>query len=169
MKQLIVLLAFMMSINVMSQNLPRPVVGSKISLPKGSFSGNTVFNKDQKYYSADSRYFLQMQSDGNLVLYKVMGANNFKALWNTHTNGKAIKTCVFQSDGNLVLYDYNGKAQWDSFTDQNNKDNKGLKKFIPRGEKFYPGKPILIIQSDGNLVVYANGVAMWYSGTYEKN
>ncbi len=169
MKQLIVLLALMISANVMAQNLPRPAVRSKTSLTKGSFAGNTTFNKDQKYYSEDNRYFLQMQSDGNLVLYKVIGTNNFKALWHTHTNGKAIKTCVFQTDGNLVLYDYNGKAQWDSFTDQKNKDNKGLKKFLPRGEKFYAGRCILTVQSDGNLVIYAGGVAMWNAGTYEKN
>jgi len=169
MKNFLTVLIILFSMSAMAQITVRPKPGTKINLPQGTFRGGTVFNKDQKNYSEDKRYFLQMQSDGNLVLYKVIGANKFKALWHTHTNGKAIKKCVFQADGNLVLYDYTGKAQWDSFSDQYNKDYKGISKYFPKGDKFYPGEPILVLQSDGNLVIYSGGMVMWHAGTYEKN
>jgi len=170
MKNFITLLFLLFSIGVMAQKIPRPQVGTKIGLPRGFFKGGTIFIKDQKYYSDDQRYFIQMQSDGNLVLYKVIGASKFKALWNTHTNGKAIKKCVFQEDGNLVLYDYTGKAQWDAFSDQYNKDYKGISKYFPKGDKFYTRERVLVLQSDGNLVIYAGGgTVMWHAGTYERN
>lgn len=157
MKNLITLLFLLFSMSTMAQ----------------SFKGNTFFNKDQKYYSADKRYFFQIQSDGNFVLYKVINSRKFIALWHTHTNGKAIKTCVFQTDGNLVLYDYTGKAQWDAWTDQKNKDNNGLLKRFSTGggNKFYPqNNNHLVMQNDGNLVIYSNnGTPRWHTDTYEKN
>lgn len=139
------------------------------SAPKGHFAGNTIFTKDQKYYSADDRYFMLFQSDGNLVVCKVIGTNNFKPIWNTHTNGKAVKSCVFQKDGNLVLYDYTGKATWDAFTDTKNKNNEGLKRFAVQADEFFTGVSILVMQSDGNLVIYTGGVARWNAGSFEKN
>ncbi len=129
---------------------------------QGFFRPNTVLEKNKRYYSEDNRYFLLFQEDGNLVVYKVMGNNKVKAIWNTHTNGKAIKKCVFQDDGNLVLYDYNNKAIWAAFTTQY--------KYLYKKETL---KIVMAMQSDGNLVIFdtyftGNGIG-WDSGTGEKN
>ena len=95
--------------------------------------------------SANGKYTLNMQDDGNLVLYK--GA---KALWATATDGKIVKACAFQPDGNLVLYGYNKNAIWAS-----NTQNKG---------------EVLKMQNDGNLVIYdKNQKAVWSTDTWDRN
>ncbi len=136
---------------------------------QGFFKKNTVFEKDKPYYSEDKRYYLAFQSDGNLVVYKVAGS---KAIWNTHTNGRAVKSCVFQGDGNLVMYDYANKAVWDSETAA-----KSMRSFLDKinpPDDFRPRDAWMTMQSDGNLVIYrntypaTNGV-LWSSGTFEKN
>ena len=43
---------------------------------------------------------MEMQDDGNLVLYRVQGV----ARWATGTSGKVVSQALMQSDGNLVLY-----------------------------------------------------------------
>ena len=102
-----------------------------------------------------------------------MGNNKSKPVWHTHTNGKAIKKCVFQGDANLVLYDYNNKAIWAAiFGNQ----ESGLNRIIPP-DYFNPSDaiPVLVMQSDGNLVIYGRAGkqtstgANWASGTSEKN
>lgn len=140
--------------------------------PTGSFVGNKIFEKDQKFYSADKRYFFTMQSDGNFVIYKFTQGRRITAIWHTHTNGKAIERCVFQKDGNLVLYDYTGKAQWNAWADQINRNEAelGFLEFPP-ARKEYPKvpEPILVMQNDGNLVIYKDNWVPWSSDTYEKN
>ncbi len=133
---------------------------------QGFIRTNTILEKNKRYYSEDNRYFLLFQEDGNLVVYKVMGNNMVKGVWNTHTNGKAIKKCVFQGDGNLVLYDYTNKAIWAALY------NPGPNNFNPSP---YPAT-VLVMQSDGNLVIYGANIgskhdsgASWYSGSGEKN
>jgi len=141
---------------------------------QGFIRPNTVLEKNKKYYSEDNRYFLLFQEDGNLVVYKVMGNNMVKAIWNTHTNGKAVKKCVFQGDANLVLYDYNDKAIWAAIF---GKQGNILDRIFPP-DYFTPSNtyPVLVMQSDGNLVIYGFGGdkqtstgANWASGTSEKN
>lgn len=94
--------------------------------------------------SADDRYALIMQADGNLVLYGPTGA----ALWNSKTAGTG-HHAVMQADGNLVVYDANNVARWNSGT-----FNK-------------PGAH-LQLQPDGNLVIYKDNQALWNSGTWER-
>jgi len=94
--------------------------------------------------SADGRYTLTMQSDGNLVLY-YLKSNPFHALWQSHTAGSGADGAVMQSDGNLVIY-RRGVPLWASNTH---------------------GHPnaTLVMQNDGNAVIYHNGVALWSTGT----
>jgi hypothetical protein len=60
-------------------------------------------------------YQLDMQGDGNLVVYTPAG----QPVWATGTSGRACSpscTASFQADGNLVLYE-NGSPYWASNTD----------------------------------------------------
>ncbi len=86
----------------------------------------------QSIDTADRRFHLIMQADGNLVLYSPT-----HALWSTGTDGKSVSFLAMQLDGNLVLYDNNGRPLWYSHT------------------AGYPGLR-LVIQQDGNLVLYNN-------------
>jgi len=96
---------------------------------------------------------LNMQPDGNLVLY----GTNGQALWTSNTSGKGMANLVLQPDGTLAL-------QGSSVTLWNN-------------NKLYPGQTLvtsdskhkLTLQSDGNLVLYNSaGAATWASNTAGK-
>jgi hypothetical protein len=64
--------------------------------------------------SADGRFTLILQGDGNLVLYKPGG----RPIWATGTSGP-VTEAVMQQDGNFVLYTPQG-AIWASNTQGNN-------------------------------------------------
>jgi GH25 family lysozyme M1 (1,4-beta-N-acetylmuramidase) len=83
--------------------------------------------------SCDGRFSLDMQEDGNLVLYE-----KTKALWATGTNTEHGYRMIMQTDGNFVLYDIHDKAVWATHT--NGHDGS-----------------YLAVQDDGNLVVYEPG------------
>lgn len=86
----------------------------------------------EKLVSLEGNYRVNMQSDGNFVVYN--SAN--KPLWNTRTEGQGGYRINLQaSDGNLVLYTGSGHALWSA-------DIAGR------------GGVRLVMQSDGNLVVY---------------
>jgi len=99
------------------------------------------------WHSCDNRFTLNMQTDGNLVLYEgpilEQGAD---ALWDTGTEGQDAAFVVMQNDGNLVLYNTAEQAIWSSDT--------------PGDEGAY-----LAIQNDGNLVIYLSGHEVWNSDT----
>lgn len=96
----------------------------------------------QSIDTADRKYHLILQRDGNLVLYSPT-----KALWSTGTDNKQAAFLALQPDGNLVLYDRSGQALWASHT-----DGSGLTR--------------LIVQQDGNLVLYnRQNVPQWNTGT----
>jgi hypothetical protein len=105
---------------------------------------NEGLTVSQSITSADGRFRLILQSDGNLVLY----ANGRIPLWASNTDGHPeVFDAVMQSDGNLVIYDVNGRPLWASNTN---------------------GRPgaHLIAQNDGNLVIYgANNTPLWASNT----
>ncbi len=88
--------------------------------------------------SANGRYRLILQRDGNLVLY---GPRN-QPLWSTNTQGNPVEKCIMQTDGNLVLYLPNGQPIWNSNTQR------------------YPGS-FLWLQDGGILVIYS---PVWSSG-----
>ena len=93
--------------------------------------------------SADKRFTLLLQSDGNLVLYEPGN----RVDWDSGTGGSGAVTLVMQSDGNLVLYAAANQYVWGTGT----AGNSGCK---------------AVVQDDGNFVVYNGaGVDRWDSGT----
>lgn len=93
---------------------------------------------------------LQMQHDGNLVLYRYVDGAYDGALWASNTNTGSDYRVRFQDDGNFVLYNSVGSAQWDSKTHGNRAGD------------------ILKLQGDGDLVIYSStGEVLWSTGTAE--
>jgi hypothetical protein len=97
----------------------------------------------QSITSADGRFVLVLQADGNLVLYR-----GGQALWASNTAGHPeVFDVVMQSDGNLVMYNTCGRPMWASDTVR------------------HPGA-FLVLQNDANAVIYdpANH-PLWASNT----
>lgn len=111
-------------------------------------NGKTTLRPGDVMISADKRWRMIMQGDGNLVGYD----NSGKAFWSSKSSGKgqAPHQLVMQGDGNLVIYDALGKATWN----------------IGKNSKNAPFRAI--IQGDRNFVVYeATGKALWSSSSNE--
>lgn len=103
---------------------------------------------------------LEMQSDGNLVLY----GPGHVALWASGTNGHPGSYLQVQNDGNLVVRTVSGAPLWASGSVDSRLD---------AGQRLNPGWQIqspdrssrMVMQTDGNLVVYRGGTALWASDT----
>lgn len=108
-----------------------------------SQNANQSLNAGQSLTSADGRYQLIMQTDGNLVLYSIN-----RPLWHSRTHGTPANRVVMQDDGNLVVYDGQNRPYWWSGT---------------HGR----GSSSLRLQTDGNLVIYdSSNRPIWASYTH---
>ncbi|MGH3736063.1 MAG: hypothetical protein ACRDT6_10650 [Micromonosporaceae bacterium] len=110
--------------------------------------------------SADGRYSLHMQGDGNLVLTKcakpragtgypcTAGATQ-SPIWSSKTGGTSGTYATVNSDGNVVVISSGGKALWASRSS---------------------GRPAFLqVQNDGNLVLYdTNKKPLWHTATTGK-
>ncbi|GAB1641315.1 hypothetical protein [Krasilnikovia sp. MM14-A1259] len=99
--------------------------------------------------SPDGRFFLWMQGDGNLVLYRTVTATTpAQVLWSvTNKHGSLL---INQADGSLALKNRQGVSAWNSGSYQG------------------PDRTAtLILQNDGNLVLYRDSdrKAIWASNT----
>ena len=92
--------------------------------------------------SADGRFTLQLQADGNVVLYGPSGYL-WAAPW---TWGRGSTTLTMQTDGNLTVRGPSNELIWQS------------------GTGGHPGAR-LVMQNDGNLVIYDGWTAVWHTGT----
>lgn len=106
----------------------------------------------------DGVHTLNMQPDGNLVL---TNTSTSKVTWSSGSYGKGTPpyTFTYQTDGNCVIYDSGKSAIWSTGT--NGKTST-----------------ILVLQNDGNLVLYngtpnnlssdnsVSGNSVWSTGTY---
>lgn len=112
---------------------------------------------------------LIFQGDGNIVLYdKAM-----KPLWATSTDSTDTNRLDLQTDISLVAQKASGGVSWSANTNtpQNQLDTVARK--INSSGVLFPGQRIetpdrtrnLILQSDGNLVLYSGSKALWASGT----
>jgi hypothetical protein len=113
----------------------------------------------------NSAAFLVMQQSGNLVLYDADG----QPVWFNATYGIPGSTLAVQSDGNVVIGS-GSMAIWSWMTGQLMLACGGL----APNEEMLPSQYImscnldyrLIMQADGNLVLYHQGTALWNSATY---
>lgn len=104
-----------------------------------------------------------LQDDGNFVLYAPDGP-----VWATGTVGNAGSVLVVQNDGNVVLYGGDGRATFSSDTT--------FDRLYP-GESLAPGgflfsedrHFLLVLERDGNLVLYKHGQPRWSTDTGGKS
>ena len=99
--------------------------------------------------SANKRFRLNMQSDGNLVLYK---EPEHRPIWHTDTVGRGGFRANLQHDGNFVVYTESSVPIWNSRTQD-------------------IGRNYLTVQDDGNLVIYGIDYyrvkyVQWSTGTH---
>lgn len=98
----------------------------------------------ESMHSDNWKYELILQEDGNLVLYGPDGPR-----WASGTWGKHPRYCTMQGDGNFVIYDVNNRPIWASNTAWTKMDV---------GHN-------LVLQDDGNLVIYHFDDVIWATGT----
>jgi hypothetical protein len=128
---------------------PAPVVPKKeevVAAGKSKLVGQEELKANDQLVSANGKYKLIQQEDGNLVLYNQKGA----PIWASNTNGNRVKRCVMQKDGNLVQYLAYDVALWSTNTHGNT-------------------DAVLVLQDDGNLVIYSkDNRVLWASNTAGK-
>lgn len=106
------------------------------------FGANEQLSAGESRTSDNGQYRLDMQQDGNLVLYRT---SDNAPLWAAGTNDRGGTRAVMQDDGNLVVYK-DSDPLWAS-------DTSG-----------HPGAS-LSLQDDGNLVVYEGTTPLWATDT----
>jgi hypothetical protein len=110
---------------------PAPTASDRLQAGQGLVRG-------QSLRSQNGWYSLIMQGDGNLVLYAPGG----RALWATYRTGGFVQ---LQPDGNFVEYDHLVRPVWSTGTFGSNR--------------------WLVVQDDGNVVIYAGTNAVWATNT----
>lgn len=124
--------------------LPPLSISTAVAASSDGLYANQYLFPGQRLAASGCYYHLDMQSDGNLVVY----AGASRPLWATNTVRRGAYA-VMQTDGNLVVYNWNGRAVWSSNTYRR------------------PGS-FLTMQDDGNLVVYNSSIRpLWSSRTYQ--
>lgn len=123
---------------------PATVTASTAACPPSdrmSHEESLLAASSQYLQSPDGRFRFVMQADGNVVLYGPSGA-----LWSTNTVGKPARELRMQNDGTLVLYDQNSQVIWASGA----------------GRHY---NAFIVVQNDGNVVIYKGGTALWSTET----
>ena len=110
-------------------------------IPRDTLRSGGRLLPGQALTSANNRYRLVYQTDGNLVLYDDLERS---AYWSSGTAATSAGQVVMQADGNLVIYDAQVAGRWSSGTAGNS-------------------TAFLVLQPDGNLVVYrADNQPLWW-------
>lgn len=102
---------------------------------------------------------LSMQTDGNLVLYSAAG----RPIWNSGTHGQGVVRLSLQADGTLVLQNAAGSTVWSSRAP----DSMSAGGVLTAGQALVSAdaRTRLVMQSDGNLVVYVDGRPRWHTSS----
>ncbi|MFV0457277.1 MAG: hypothetical protein ACK5MT_00690 [Actinomycetales bacterium] len=142
-------------------------VSQDVGLYLSGWSGSWhVFNENMAGLDQTQNLFV-MQEDGNAVLY-----NAGTPVWASNTAGNAGAMLVVQDDGNVVVYSASGTPLYASGSIQSvmfgyNVDGSTWSSYLEQGWSISSpnGRYRLIMQSDGNLVLYSPTRAIWNSGT----
>jgi hypothetical protein len=102
-------------------------------VPRDTLQAGARLLAGQALTSANGRYRLLYQTDGNLVLYD---DGDRTVPWSSATSGTSAGQAIMQADGNFVIYNAAGASEWSTGTAVN-----------PSAR--------LLLQTDGNLVVYS--------------
>ncbi|MDN3354096.1 CHAP domain-containing protein [Actinomadura sp. DC4] len=111
-----------------------------------------------------------MQADGNLVLYGSGG----DVVWASDTGGRGSSHLQLQDDGNAVIYKDAGGSTWVSNTGGHATYTYDGANRLDSGGVLYPGRYLrstdgryaLLMQADGNLVLYGPGYhVLWATNT----
>jgi hypothetical protein len=109
--------------------------GYPIMTSKTILKAEQVFDKSNEIVSINGRFKLNLQADGNLVVYDTDTAST---IWTGRTEQSDASFLEMQQDGNLVLYSSDGSPRWAS-------DTFGK-----------CSHPYLTLQNDGTLAMYAH-------------
>ncbi len=94
--------------------------------------------------SENQEYYLVLQDDGNLCVYKRKNDGNHTFVWGTMTSNKGANKLTLQQDGNLVLYAAGNNALWSTETMSTFNRKYASSEF----------KPVrLVLENDGKLVL----------------
>ena len=129
--------------NDLSQALRYGKAGNCTKLSDGTWSGGAWSNAIYNAKTPDSNYFLILQDDGNMCIYRGTGLNDNQGnIWCSQTNGK-------QQQANSKFAAANGKyaKNWISIG-----DTLAAGDFIGSND----GSIYLLMQTDGNLVLYTS-------------
>jgi hypothetical protein len=108
-----------------------------------TFKAGTQLNANNQLGSPNQEFRLNMQSDGNLVVYTVSNGN-YK--WSTDTVGSGAIIAKMQHDGQFCLLNKTRKIVWTSNT--------------------FHAESVCKLQNDGNLVVFnLEGIPVWNATT----
>ena len=96
------------------------------------------------YQKSNCQFFLILQDDGNMCIYKGTPDNNLGFIWNSGTNGKQLSS----------------NAKWTAANGKNGRNYLTTSETLMAGEWIGSnnGCIMLIMQEDGNLVLYASNI-----------
>ena len=133
----------------------KPTGNTLSEAAKNTLSQNETLNTGKRLMSANGKYIMVMQSDGNLCVYHFANGKQGGFVWGSMKYGFSNAKLVMQSDGNLVVYAGDGAAKWSSQTHPHFNA-----KFRDASNK--PVK--LVLENDGKLKLYTSaGTSVWSS------
>ncbi len=148
------------------QSLQSPNGRYRLTLKKGALAVEKTPNRLNPSLYGEAPVFgeggtrLAMQQDGNLVFYQ-----GNRPLESTRTNGKTAVGLVMQDDGNVVLYGAEGKVLHNFATFAVDVLRAGGTLLPGESLPLEGGDTVLVMQTDGNLVLRTKGKVVFSTGT----
>jgi hypothetical protein len=114
----------------------------------GSVKPGEGLKAGESFTSCSGEFSLDMQTDGNLVLYRSESKGQVSR-WSSGTAGTDGYVAIMQGDGNFVVYGRHSNPLWSSVTEGHANVSE------------------VAVQDDGNLVIYVGSRPLWASNTAE--